>query len=166
MGSIIGALKGRGGINFRDLGRLRQIYDPLLGLSESGSAAFISDAFNRLGQNTFLTPEQMSKFIAQLSAPGIANLQEQFGIQSRGLSSQFANRGQLFGGSLTGAQAQLGAGFGRGLSDFLSGITNQVGQLDLQLGAQRQLAAQQALNSILQQLLGGEFQLPFAARRG
>lgn len=119
-----------------------------------GQQDFLKGAQN---QSTYMTPEQFSNLFRQLTAPAIDTLGRQYDAQSRGLSRDFANRGQLFGGSLTGAQAQLGAGHEKALSDLLSGVSGQLGTLDLQLGAQRQAQATQLLQALLSQILGGEY---------
>lgn len=116
-------------------------------------------------QNTFMTPEQLSTLMGQLTQPAIDTLSRQFGSQSRGLASSFANRGNLFGGSLTGAQAQLGTGHQQALSDLFANVGGQLGQTNLQLGAQRQMQATQLLQALLSQILGGEYGVQ-AARAG
>lgn len=116
-------------------------------------------------QNTFMTPEQLSTLMGQLTQPAIDTLTSNFGQQQRGLASSFANRGNLFGGSLTGAQAQLGTGFQRALSNLFSNVGGQLGQTNLQLGAQRQMQANQLLNELFSQILGGEYGIA-AARAG
>ncbi len=114
-------------------------------------------------QNTFMTPEQLSTLMGQLTRPAIDTLSRQFGQQSRGLAQGFANRGNLFGGSLTGAQAQLGTGHQQALSDLFSNVGGQLGQTNLQLGAQRQMQATQLLQALLSQILGGEYGIAAAA---
>lgn len=116
-------------------------------------------------QNTFMTPEQFSTLFRQLTSPAIDTLSRQYGQQSRALSANFANRGQLFGGSLTGAQAQLGVGNQQAIADLLANVGGQLGQLDLQLGSQRQAQATQLLQALLSQILGGEYGMQ-AARAG
>ena len=116
-------------------------------------------------QNTYLSPEQYLKLFQQLTAPAEARLGQQYGQQQRGLASSFANRGNLFGGSLTGAQAQLGTGYNQALSDLFSNVGGQLGQLDLTLGAQRQGQAMQLIQALLSQILGGEYSIK-AAKAG
>lgn len=128
-----------------------------------GKYIFGQDIFGQLGnlrnvqsQNTYMTPEQMSGLINRLTAPAIDTLGRQYGQQRQQIFSDYAGRGQLFGGSLTGAQTQLGANYDKAISDLFSNVSGQLGTLDLQLGAQRQSQAMQLLQALFSQILGGE----------
>lgn len=151
-----GGIRGGGVSNPVDLGKY------LFGREVFPQQEFLRGAQR---QNTYMTPEQFSTLFRQLTAPAIDTLGRQYGAQSRNLAASFANRGQLFGGSLTGAQAQLGAGHEKALSDLLAGVGGQLGTLDLQLGAQRQAQATQLLQALFSQILGGEYGVA-AARAG
>lgn len=128
---------------------------------------FVSDQQARGQQTSFLSPEQFSKLFAQMTQPAINSLNTQY---NRGIgdlrarnTANFASRGQLFGGSLTGANA-------RGEADLLEALMNQIGQItgsagaqlglrDIELGAGRQAQSQQLLAAILQQILQGQYGL-------
>jgi hypothetical protein len=117
-------------------------------------------------QQTYFTPQQYSTIFRQMTAPGVAGLEEQFGQQMQRGASNFASRGQLFGGSLTGLQAQLGAGQGRALSDLFSNVGGQLGLRDIELGAQQRSQSEALMAQIMQAILGGQLQLGQLARRG
>ncbi len=135
-------------------------YDPI----NSNLPGLRESLEGRRNQNTFLTPEQFSNLFRQRTQPAIDTLttlfNRQLGEGRSRLASNFASRGQLFGGSLTGAQAKFESGqnenFLNQIQQLLGQAGSDLGTLDLQLGAQKQLQGDELLVRILQTLLGGQ----------
>lgn len=77
------------------------------------------------------------------------------------LISDYAGRGQLYGGSLTGAQARFESGLGEeylaSQSKILNDIISYLTQQDVNLGFQRSSQAQQLIDALIRQYIGGQF---------
>ena len=124
----------------------------------------LPDFFSQANQKTYLTPAEFTRYLQERTKPATDILGRQFGEAYGRTVGDFTSRGQLYGGSLTGALGQLEGGYGQNLSDILSRMTASLGEQDLSLGAQRSgqyLAAgqnqQQMLLSLFQAILGGQY---------
>lgn len=110
-------------------------------------------------QNTYMTPDQFGRLFQQMTQPAVDTLSRQYQQSYGQAQNDFANRGSLYGGSLTGALGQLGAQHTQNLQDLLSNVGGQLGNTNLQLGAQRQMGAQNNMADIVKMILQGGYGL-------
>ena len=119
------------------------------------------------GERTYFTPAEIARLQQDLTAQPLSELERGFGrrlSEGRGrLTSEYAARGNLFGGSLTGAQARLESGLGEeylaGRSRILGDVTGRITEQDIMLGFQKQQQAQQLIDALLRQYMGGQFNI-------
>lgn len=126
---------------------------------------YLKELQSQRGSRTYFTPAEYARLQQDLTAQPLAELERGFGrrlAEGRGrLTSEYAARGNLFGGSLTGAQARLESGLGEeylaGRGRILSDVTGRLTEQDIMLGFQQQQQARQLIDALLRQYLGGQF---------
>lgn len=115
----------------------------------------VKSTFEQLNKQTAMTPQELAGYIRDLSSP----MRGARDSSVRRSISDFAGRGMLFGGSVTGAEAMADASY----EEELGKLSSQLGLQNRELGFQGQQSARQMLFALLNQIIGGQFGVQGAA---